>query len=351
MAHEIEAHDGLVLHKQQAWHGLGTVVEDAPTPAEALKLAKLDWNVVQYPLVAIANAGDPDAGIAPEGMHVPGYRANYRSDQKIMLGMVGENYTPIQNQELADFCEALAEQGDTVRVESAGSIRNGAKVWFLLKGESFSVRQADEIVPYYCISNGHDGLTALRCTPTTVRVVCSNTLHMVIPQQEGGKARKKSMGQAIFTAHHTRLIKARVEEAKAALGLYGKALSGTREAMDFLGSKEVNTAKAQEFLARAYSKDFGDVPENPSDKKGLDAQWKFKNAYMAIMDRFEKERQLAGTTMWNIFNAYTGWLQNDREVNILDPQRATESNMNSKLFGADADRAHAAFNLAMALAS
>jgi len=352
MAHEIGEHDGLVLHKQQAWHGLGTVVEDAPTPTEALKLANLDWGVVQYPMIAVKDAGDPLTGRAPAGIHVPGYRANYRTDQDIMLGMVSENYTPIQNKELADFCEALSEQGDVVRVESAGSIRNGQKVWFLLKGESFSVRKEDEIVPYYCISNGHDGMTALRCTPTTVRVVCSNTLHMVIPQREDGKARKKSMGQALFTAHHTRLIKERVEEAKAALGLYGKALDATREAMDFLGSKDVDTKKAQEFIARAYGKDFEYKPTaSPTSKKELDAEWNFKNAYMAIMDRFEKERELAGATMWNVMNAYTGWLQNDRMPNIADPDRATDSKLNSKLFGVDADRAHAAFNLALALAS
>jgi phage/plasmid-like protein (TIGR03299 family) len=350
MAHEIEKHDGLVLHKHAAWHGLGTVVEDAPTPREALKIAGLDWGVVQYPMVAIKDAGDPLTGRAPQGVNVPGYRANYRSDCDVMLGMVSDNYVPIQNAELADFCEALAEQGDTVKVESAGSIRNGQKLWFLLKGESFSVRRDDEVIPYYCISNGHDGLTALRCTPTTVRVVCSNTLHMVIPRSEGVKAVKKNMGQAVFTAHHTRLIKQRVEEAKAALGLYGKALDATREAMDHLGNKEINQAVAQEFLARAYTKDFGDVPANPKDKKEMDAEWKFKQAYMEIMNRFEAERQLAGNTMWNIFNAYTGWLQNDRVVNINDVTRANESRMSSKLFGVDAERAHSALNLALVLA-
>ena len=47
MAHEITSTDGLVLHKEEAWHGLGTIVEDAPTPQEALQIAGLDWTVKQ----------------------------------------------------------------------------------------------------------------------------------------------------------------------------------------------------------------------------------------------------------------------------------------------------------------
>jgi hypothetical protein len=159
--------------------------------------------------------------------------ANYRADVDHCLGIVGEGYVPIQNTELADFCEALAEEGDVVRCETAGSIRNGERVWFLLKGESFSVRKKDEVRPYICVSNGHDGWTALRCTPTTVRVVCSNTLHMVIPGKENEAGLR--VKEATFAASHTKLIKNRIEEAKLALQLYGRALDGTREVPGHVG--------------------------------------------------------------------------------------------------------------------
>ena len=33
--------------REKPWHGLGTVVEEAPLSADALRLAGLDWNVVQ----------------------------------------------------------------------------------------------------------------------------------------------------------------------------------------------------------------------------------------------------------------------------------------------------------------
>ena len=36
--------------REKPWHGLGVVVEDAPSSKDALNLAGLDWRVVQKPL-------------------------------------------------------------------------------------------------------------------------------------------------------------------------------------------------------------------------------------------------------------------------------------------------------------
>ena len=107
MAHEIEEHDGLVLHRNRAWHGLGTIVADAPSPAEALRLAKLDWQVEQWAV----SATDGQRRLALDE-----YRLNVRADIAKPLGMVGNGYKPIQNAELAEFCQLLAEQSDAVKV-------------------------------------------------------------------------------------------------------------------------------------------------------------------------------------------------------------------------------------------
>ena len=36
--------------REKPWHGLGTIVMKAPASADALRLAGLDWNVVQEPI-------------------------------------------------------------------------------------------------------------------------------------------------------------------------------------------------------------------------------------------------------------------------------------------------------------
>lgn len=337
MAHEIETHDGVVLHREKAWHGLGTVVANAPTPKEALQIAGLDWSVEQWPLSATNGEGVK--------LSIPNQVMNVRTDKLIPLGVVTTGYSPIQNSELADFCELLAEQGDTVKVESAGSIRNGGKVWFLLKGESFSVRKSDEVSPYILVSNGHDGGTALRCTPTSVRVVCSNTLHLVIPQKDGRGAKARP---ASYVANHLGKIQDKIEDAKQALGLYNRAIKSTREIIDALAAKHVTSESVKQFFLECYVRDFGPIAVNPKTKAEENARTKSQDAFIKFSARFESEKKIAGDTAWNCFNAYTGWSQNDRKF-WKNADKEAERRISSKLFGDDAERATDSLNLAISL--
>ena len=59
--------------REKPWHGLGTMVQEAPTSADALRLAGLDWTVDQYPVFA-------------DGNLIPGYKANIRSSDNKVLG-------------------------------------------------------------------------------------------------------------------------------------------------------------------------------------------------------------------------------------------------------------------------
>lgn len=338
MAHEIHEHDHVVLHREAAWHGLGTIVQDAPTPAEALKIARLDWSVEQWPISA-TNGEGVRLAIKDQVMNV-------RTDVNHALGVVTTGYTPVQNLELAEFCQLLSEQGDVVKVESAGSIRNGAKVWFLLKGESFSVRGKDEVSQYILASNGHDGKTAVRFTPTDIRVVCSNTLHAVIPQFENGKMTKAA--PAAFVVNHLGDLSEKLEAAKQALQLYGRAHEQTRLMIDELAAKELTREDVQRFFLECYTHDFGAIASNPKDKAEEKARDKAMSAFNLFSKRFDDERELAGATAWNAFNAYTGWSQNDRTF-WKDPAKESERRIASKLFGQDSERSGQALVRALSL--
>lgn len=337
MAHEIESSDGLVLVGEKAWHGLGTVVPSTMTALESLKFTGLGRKVVGLPLSVKLPDGTDFA--------VPDHVMNaYEDRPKHCLGIVGKGYRPVQNEELAQFCDSLAAEGDKVKIETAGSIRHGAKVWFLLRGESFAVRGKDEVSPYICVSNGHDGVSAMRCTYTTVRVVCSNTLHMVIPRGENENALSRSQAAA-FVCNHTKGIMDRIEEARAALGLYVRTVDSTREVIDIMAAKDVNSDMMKSFFIECYTKEFGSIPANPKDTKETRAREKAVAAWNGMKKRFGEEESLAGATVWNLFNAWTGYVQNDLPSRIKN-----EANLaHSKLFGANADRADSAFRAAQKL--
>ena len=87
MAHEMTSTDNVVLHREKAWHGLGVVVENAPTPAEAIRIGNLDWEVAQWPIQAMG----PDGQL----VRAPGV-ANIRLDTQEVLGLVSGGYEVVQ---------------------------------------------------------------------------------------------------------------------------------------------------------------------------------------------------------------------------------------------------------------
>ncbi len=101
------------------WHGLGVRVESALGSADALKMAGLDWDVIQHSIMT--DTGDV----------IPGYKANIRDKDNRVLGVATDRYKVVQNAEAFAFTDALLGEG--VRYETAGSLQEGRKIWLLAK--------------------------------------------------------------------------------------------------------------------------------------------------------------------------------------------------------------------------
>ena len=99
--------ESMVYTREKPWHGLGTKVEDAPTSADALRLAGLDWRVEQKNIQLCG------------GSKVPGYKANVRSTDGKVLGVVSDRYRIVQNADAFEFTDSII--GGDVRYETAGS--------------------------------------------------------------------------------------------------------------------------------------------------------------------------------------------------------------------------------------
>lgn len=105
--------------REKPWHGLGTMVTEAPTSRDALDLAGLDWEVIQKDL------------ITTDGIPVSGFKANIRNWDRQVLGVVTDRYKVVQNEEAFAFTDALLGEGITY--ETAGSLQNGRRTWILAK--------------------------------------------------------------------------------------------------------------------------------------------------------------------------------------------------------------------------
>lgn len=211
MAHEIETTDNLFSVRSMPWHGLGTVLEGYPTRVEAQKIA-LPWEPVTEPIYRRVPTFDAQGNPAVEYREVPGQKAVVRDDNGADLGVVGEGYEPVTNTELFDIGEAIQGEGADVRFETAGSLRGGRKVWLLLRLNEPIVVPGDPngaTVAYYALQNSHDGSGSLRGQGVNTRIVCANTSSWA--DMEAARSGME------FTFRHTKSVRDRIEDAKAAL--------------------------------------------------------------------------------------------------------------------------------------
>jgi phage/plasmid-like protein (TIGR03299 family) len=333
MAHGFTQTDGAVFTGKPAWHGLGKVVYEAPTPSEALKLAGLDWEVEQWPLSAV-NEGQAR-------MPITSHVCNIRSDTKEQLGVVGVGYSPVQNRELAQFAEALSTSGDNVAVESAASICGGRKVWFLLRGNSFLVKGFDDAVhPYLLLANGHDGGLAFHVRPTSIRVVCKNTLSMSLGARSDMAIRFRHEGN----------VQAKLDEARRVLGMFDRTTEKFREKVNFLSSKTVSREELQRFFVECYTQAFEPIPTAPTNKKEREARDDAMGTIYKWGRIFERDSSKFGASMWTALNSATDWIQHEDTVRGKDHRARLENRVKSQIFGTIEDRTNAAAKVAMSLA-
>lgn len=377
MGHGIESNDAAVYRNQRAWHGLGDVI---PGDISAIEAADryLPWPVLPYELAAhapgawedfdsIRNAlelGDVGAAkdfwqrferkIIPVHTHRANIRVDRIKDQDVrsVLWVVGAEYATCQNRELAEFTDALAQSGRVV-IESAGSLHGGKRVWFLARGESFNIGGADEIYPYMLISNSHDGTSSIRVTPTTIRVVCANTLSMVIPNNEAGVTRAEN---AAWIIRHTGQIANKLESARQAILYYEGIRQLNQELFEQLRSREVSRDVSREIFAKMYAKEWRTATEqdlaDPDTRAVAEKRIeRMDTAVTKCLARLDRERSDlgGGGNLWLTLNAFTGYLQHDRKLGGKDPVEIRDRRINSNLFGAGQDRTQRALREILAV--
>jgi len=234
MSHEI---DTMMYVGATPWHGLGKYVGDEPVTTEiAYKMAGLDWTVEKHKVFT-----QPCPLWSEPEIEIPNYRAVVRSDNKAVLGLVGKDYHPFQNLDMAQFADDLVQDG-SMRIHTAGSLREGAKVWMLGKVGTTEIVPEDKVDHYLFLYNGHDGKTALRCLFTTVRVVCANTARAAL-----GNAK----GEGI-SIRHTKNMVLRVDEARRVLSIGQQAFQESDDFMKTLAETPMTTSDWIDFCLTIF---------------------------------------------------------------------------------------------------
>ena len=301
MAHELESDKSFASFRQPAWHGLGTVFEEEVSTKEMLELANLqDWNV-RLEEVAI-----PD-GFESDRKYNYVTRTNpFDRSQNDILGVVGERYRILQNEELFDFGDALLDGGG--RWETAGSIKGGRQVFGSLALERETVLDpsgvSDKVNSYLLVNTSHDGSIAIQASVTPVRVVCANTLNLALGS---GVGRNRSVKQS-YKIRHTQTASGKIQAAREALGLANAYMDEFDKLAQEMIQQTVSNDKFQDIIRMAYP-----MPE--ADKKGAMSKWSTKVEQLEDIYTGQFNDTIAGTA-WGALNALTeriDWHRNGRK--------------------------------------
>ena len=267
------------------WHGLGTAVAEAPNSAEAIKIAGLDWTVESKPI------------FTAENVEIPGYKANTRSSDNSVLGIVSNRYKIVQNNEAFDFTDSLIGEGCTY--ETAGSLMNGKKVFLLAKMPQRKILD-DEVDPFICFTNSHNGTGSIQVCMTPIRVVCQNTLNLAL-----NNATRK------WSTRHIGDMQNKLTEAKHTLKLANDYMDNLVVTADQLAHTKVTNDQVVNMLNELFP-----VDDSDSDRKKRNVS-ETKEQFMVCM--LAPDIAKFQNTAWGVINAASDFMSHSQ------PKRASDT--------------------------
>jgi phage/plasmid-like protein (TIGR03299 family) len=321
------------------WHQLGIQMPEKVDVAAAMKAANLDWLVSSEKL------------FLENGIYVPGKRAIVRDIDNEILGMVSEDYVPIQNHEAFGILNLACEKFG-VEIETAGALGKGEHVWMLAKmPESVEPIPGDRVDGYFLIHTGHNGLIALYGLLTPIRVICNNTLTAAVNRNE-----------ALIRLEHIESDVAQLETVEDLIAQLVHTLQVTGESFTELANKHWTFEEVKSYVDEVIGiEDLEEVnktvyellevePQNNAKLNMRDSVltlvWKGVGAETAgakLEDKVEKST----ATAWAAYNAFTEYTDHVRPAEAKSESSMLLANR-SALFGSNAELKDRALRLALA---
>lgn len=226
MPHELDITDGVASFasaKIPAWHRLGVVLPELMTAETAMREANLaDWNVRKMPLEIPQIAGNFKQPAVPLLDKFAIVRDNPVNGAMEALGIAGSVYECVQNEEMANFVNALRDESDAV-FETAGALRGGKEVFLTMRlPETMTLtaptgfRDATDF--YISTLWNHEGGTGNRIIVSPVRIVCANTQSLAV---------RAAVSSWSFS--HNGTARDAIDEARRDLGLTFKYVAAFEE--------------------------------------------------------------------------------------------------------------------------
>lgn len=295
--------------QEKAWHGLGQIVTDYPTSAEAIKHAGLDYEVIKSPLYTKAS-GIIDLAdsleIRDNEVNVPNYFATIRTDNNAELGVVGKEYHIVQNSEAFSFFDAIVGGTDGILYETAGALGNGERIFITAKLPDYiRVGNGDDVTEKYIfLTTSHDGSGSITAAFTPVRIVCQNTLN----------ASLRNMSNVV-RIRHTSGAKQRLENAHKVMGLANEFSNQLEDIFNNWAKVKVadnEVKKMIQFALCPNKETLQHLKAGNDDEISTVFKNTVEDAFAYAMTSDSQQMNTTKGTLFGAYNAVTGYYQNVR---------------------------------------
>lgn len=309
----------------EPWHGLGNRLPQQQSIDVWQKAAGMDWQIKETPVRFMADS----AGSLGSIHSFDDQKVLYRSDTKEALSVVSQRYQVVQPKDVLEFYRDLTEVSG-YELETAGVLKGGKKFWALAKtGQSTALKGNDQVNGYLLLATSCDGTLATTCTPTTIRVVCNNTLAIAV----------NGVPQAIKVPHSTRFD---AQAVKQQLGIAVSQWDGFMYRMRMLAERKVKSHEAMNYFLRVLC----DVQPGSVDSAGLANERALKRVQALYEGQGRgAELEAAKNTAWGLLNAVTEFVDHERRA------RSAEYRIDSAWFGQGAALKQRALDVALQLAA
>lgn len=250
---------------------------------------------VQLGAITVQETGDI---LALDAYEMPGAFGMFRTDTNACLGVVGNQYVPVQNSELYDVVREAAELAglDHEKVDFI-SLAGGRKVAFQVMLPEWDLT-GDKVRRYASALNSHDGSSSLAMGMVGTRIICQNTWLMAY----------RNCRKARHSASITEQVKVMKDE--------------------LLQSIEIDKNLFEQFQ-RLWAEEYTDTDHTPFIKEliGYDLEelelveantTKRENKFKGLSDAIDLELK-ESRSLWGVFNGVTRYVNHVEAPRKEDP--------------------------------
>lgn len=312
MSHLIET---MAYTGQTPWHQLGHALPQKQPLEVWAQAAGMRWKILETPVRYLAADGmDAATSLYAEPMEFPEQKVLYRSDTKAPLSVVSNRYQVVQPRDVLEFYRDLTEVAG-YELETAGVLKAGRKFWALAKtGKSVALKGDDQVNGYLLLATSCDGTLATVAMPTTVRVVCNNTLAIAL---QGGV-------NAVKVPHSTNFD---AQAVKRQLGIAVGQWDSFIYQMRTLAERKVKSHEAMNFFLKVLC-DTDKPASLVKGKGGLTNERALQKAQMLYDGHGRGATKLAAQgTAWGLLCSITEYVDHERRA------RSQDNRLDSAWFG------------------